>query len=82
MSSTVSSYLKDKVHSRPFVSVENLKERIKLHCSNINDQLNSVKTLRNDVCEICITNAYNPKAEHLNVSCKYLNKNVKYLTKY
>jgi len=40
-----------KVHSRPFVFMEDLKERIKLHCSNINyDQLNSVmknKELRN-----------------------------------
>jgi len=36
-------YLKDKVHSRLFVSVEDLKERIKLHCSNINyDQLKCV----------------------------------------
>jgi len=47
-------YLKDKVHSRSFVSVEDLKERIKLHYSNLNyDQLNSVmKMLRNEVRRI------------------------------
>jgi len=71
-------YLKDKVHLRLFVSVEDLKERIKLHCSNINyDQFNSImKNVKKDI------SAYNPKAEHSNIFCRYLNKNVKYLMKY
>jgi len=47
-------YLKDKVHSRLFVSVEDLKERIKLHYSNINyDQLNSVMKNVKKLCMKC-----------------------------
>jgi len=48
-------YLKDKVHSRLFVSVKDLKEHIKLHCSNINyNQLNSVMKNVKKRCMKCI----------------------------
>jgi len=46
-------YLKDKVHSRPFISVKDLEECIKLYCSNINyDQLNSVEKREETMYEV------------------------------
>jgi len=47
-------YLKDKVYSRPFISVEDLKERIKLYCSNINYDLNSVMKNVKKRCMKCV----------------------------
>jgi len=50
----------------PFANSEDLKERIKLHCSDINyNQFNSI-----------IKTTYNLKAECSNIFCRYLNKNV------
>jgi len=60
-------YLKNKVHSRPLVSVEDLKKRIKLHCSNINyDQLNSVMKYVMKRCMKCVQYIY-LKAERSNI---------------
>jgi len=47
-------YLKDKVHSRPFVFVEDLKEHIKLHLNINYDQLNSVMKNVKKRCIKCV----------------------------